>query len=64
MSAKAHPNNIFWNVTRFHPFYALLEVRRRWGWGGTARVWTPTGPRLMPALVQCTHVLAVRMSRQ
>jgi peptidoglycan/LPS O-acetylase OafA/YrhL len=25
-SAKAHPNQLFWNVTRFHPFYALLEV--------------------------------------
>lgn len=25
-SAKAHPNQLLWNVTRFHPFYALLEV--------------------------------------
>jgi peptidoglycan/LPS O-acetylase OafA/YrhL len=25
-SARTHPNNIFWNLTRFHPFYALLEV--------------------------------------
>jgi hypothetical protein len=24
--AKAHPNQLLWNVTRFHPFYALLEV--------------------------------------
>ena len=23
---KAHPNQLLWNVTRFHPFYALLEV--------------------------------------
>lgn len=27
LSARAHPNNIFWNVTRFHPFYCLLEAR-------------------------------------
>ena len=26
MAAKAHPNLLLWNVTRFHPFYALLEV--------------------------------------
>ncbi|GBF97881.1 acyltransferase [Raphidocelis subcapitata] len=25
-SAKAHPNILLWNVTRFHPFYNLLEV--------------------------------------
>lgn len=25
-SARAHPNLLLWNVTRFHPFYALLEV--------------------------------------
>ena len=25
-SARAHPNVLFWNVTRFHPFYALVEV--------------------------------------
>ena len=24
--ARAHPNLLLWNVTRFHPFYALLEV--------------------------------------
>lgn len=23
---KLHPNLMFWNITRFHPFYALLEV--------------------------------------
>ncbi|KIY98635.1 hypothetical protein MNEG_9324 [Monoraphidium neglectum] len=23
---RAHPNQFFWNVTRFHPFYAVLEV--------------------------------------
>ncbi|KAI8468764.1 MAG: acyltransferase family-domain-containing protein [Monoraphidium minutum] len=23
---KAHPNQLLWNVTRFHPFYATLEV--------------------------------------
>lgn len=28
MAAKAHPNLLLWNVTRFHPFYALLEARR------------------------------------
>lgn len=25
-SARAHPNLMFWNLTRFHPFYALVEV--------------------------------------
>lgn len=25
-AARAHPNNLLWNVTRFHPFYCLLEV--------------------------------------
>ena len=24
--ARSHPNLLLWNVTRFHPFYALLEV--------------------------------------
>jgi peptidoglycan/LPS O-acetylase OafA/YrhL len=24
--ARAHPNLLLWNVTRFHPFYALVEV--------------------------------------
>lgn len=27
MAAKAHPNMLLWNVTRFHPFYALVEAR-------------------------------------
>ena len=36
-SPRAHPNNIFWNVTRFHPFYCLLEVGGRPGPG--AGVW-------------------------
>lgn len=27
MAAKAHPNLLLWNVTRFHPFYALIEAR-------------------------------------
>ena len=26
LAARAHPNLLLWNVTRFHPFYALLEV--------------------------------------
>lgn len=26
LAPKLHPNLMFWNVTRFHPFYALLEV--------------------------------------
>lgn len=26
MSARNHPNIIFWNITRFNPFYCLLEV--------------------------------------
>eukprot|EP00878_Enallax_costatus_P017199 GHUV01018057.1.p1 GENE.GHUV01018057.1~~GHUV01018057.1.p1 ORF type:complete len:411 (+),score=79.68 GHUV01018057.1:184-1416(+) len=25
-SAKSHPNMLFWNVTRFNPFYCMLEV--------------------------------------
>lgn len=25
-SARAHPNLMLWNLTRFHPFYALVEV--------------------------------------
>lgn len=25
-TARSHPNLLFWNITRFHPFYALLEV--------------------------------------
>ncbi|KAL4443533.1 hypothetical protein ABPG75_011270 [Micractinium tetrahymenae] len=26
LSARAHPNTLLWNVTRFHPFYCLLEI--------------------------------------
>lgn len=26
MSARSHPNILFWNITRFNPFYCLLEV--------------------------------------
>lgn len=26
-SAKTHPNLMCWNITRFNPFYCLLEVR-------------------------------------
>jgi len=26
MAPRLHPNLLLWNVTRFHPFYALLEV--------------------------------------
>lgn len=26
MSARNHPNMLLWNVTRFNPFYCLLEV--------------------------------------
>jgi hypothetical protein len=29
-SARAHPNLLLWNVTRFNPFYCLLEVRVLW----------------------------------
>ena len=25
-AVRAHPNLLLWNITRFHPFYALLEV--------------------------------------
>jgi hypothetical protein len=28
-SARSHPNILLWNVTRFNPFYCLLEVRSR-----------------------------------
>lgn len=27
MSARSHPNMLFWNITRFNPFYCMLEVR-------------------------------------
>jgi hypothetical protein len=27
LNAKTHPNILFWNVTRFNPFYCLIEVR-------------------------------------
>lgn len=27
MSARNHPNILFWNITRFNPFYCMLEVR-------------------------------------
>jgi hypothetical protein len=26
MNARSHPNILFWNITRFNPFYCLLEV--------------------------------------
>jgi hypothetical protein len=26
VAARAHPNLLLWNVTRFHPFYALVDV--------------------------------------
>lgn len=26
MSARNHPNILFWNITRFNPFYCMLEV--------------------------------------
>ena len=29
LAAKLHPNMMLWNVTRFHPFYALVEARPR-----------------------------------
>lgn len=27
MNARSHPNILFWNITRFNPFYCMLEVR-------------------------------------
>jgi hypothetical protein len=27
MNARNHPNILFWNITRFNPFYCMLEVR-------------------------------------
>jgi hypothetical protein len=26
MNARSHPNILFWNITRFNPFYCMLEV--------------------------------------
>jgi hypothetical protein len=33
-SPKAHPNILMWNITRFNPFYCLLEVRGYSVFGG------------------------------